>query len=200
MPMISAIKNIGAAAEGVSHEPPIAIQCAGQEYDLRVNPSREDAEALEVAHALDMIVSLPPYTDDASLPAAVQVACLESYFTNLRVLIEFLGLNRRKNSIKAEDFVPGWTYPTTARADHLKTTEYGFASEQVSHLSKSRVLDPNDPVVNVHPLRLRMLALLMVDLFDEEFLPAVRAAKCPQEPQFKAAVELARNRLAPQFS
>jgi len=149
--------------------------------------SRQNAEALQVAHALDMIVKLPPHTNDAALLVEVQIACLESYYSNLRVLVEFLGLTNDKKTIKAIDFVPGWKYPTGQAADLLRK-EYGFASEQVSHLAKSRVPDAEGTIINVHPMKLRNIALLVVRLFEDEYVPALRAAGSPQLVQFEASV------------
>jgi len=45
---------------------------------------------------------LPPHTYDDALATEVQVACLESYYSNLRVLVEFLG-GQDKKTIRAVD-------------------------------------------------------------------------------------------------
>jgi hypothetical protein len=37
----------------------------------------------------------------------MQVACLESYYSNLRILVGFLG-GQGKKTIRAADFVPTW--------------------------------------------------------------------------------------------
>lgn len=149
----------------------------------------QQAEALQVGHALDMIAMLPPHTYDDALAPEVQVACLESYYSNLRVPVEFLG-GQDKKTIRAVDFVPTWVKPAGKKAQQL-WREYGFASEQVSHLGKARVHQPGDPYVNVHPEKLRVLALMVFEVFDE-FIAELTAGASAFVDQFKLMLEQAR--------
>jgi hypothetical protein len=76
--------------------------------------------------------------------------------------------------------------PTGKKAQQL-WREYGFASEQISHLGKARVHQPGDPYVNVHPEKLRVLALMVFEVFAE-----LAAGASPFEDQFKLMLEQAR--------
>jgi len=46
--------------------------------------------AARFSHALTMLCDLIPYTADDPMPRVVQIGCLEDWFTNYRLLIEFL--------------------------------------------------------------------------------------------------------------
>lgn len=140
-----------------------------------------------------VVAELPPFTSDDALPATVRVACLESYFSNLPVLIEFLTLPRSKKSIHRHDYLPSWNPEPSLTLDRLKR-EYGFVSEQVSHLGERRVPGPNDPIVNLAPERLRVLAAWLFDEM-EEFCKALRISASAYAESFEAFLETARSHL-----
>lgn len=111
-------------------------------------------EAIHVAYSLTRLAVLPPLTVDATLPAAAQDACLESYFTNLRLCVEFFTRRRdpQDRDFHATDYLPDWSAPN-ARLDEL----WEFTSQMVSHLSRRRlptsdshVLQSVEPVVLAH--------------------------------------------------
>lgn len=78
-----------------------------------------------------MLVQLIPFTDDSALPWLLQVACLEDWFTNYRLLIEFLVLTPPKNCAGAASFVSEWVPATSGSTARLRE-DYGFASEHVT--------------------------------------------------------------------
>lgn len=88
-------------------------------------------------HALLMVTDLIPHTDSPGLPETVRVACLEDWFTNYRMLIEFLLLPESSNRASAPDLVPNWAPANTAAGRKMRA-DYGFASEHVSHISGTR--------------------------------------------------------------
>ena len=102
---------------------------------------RPVAEAIQVGHALDMVAELPPLTADERLPIAARVACAEAFFSNLRVLVEFLVLPPSSGRIHRHEYLPGWDPEDGQETVELRRL-YGLASENVSHLMKKRV--PHD--------------------------------------------------------
>jgi hypothetical protein len=84
-------------------------------------------------HALQMVSELIPFTDAADLPEPVRIACLEDWFTNYRMLVEFLVIGVPKNCASAQSLLPGWK-PSTAQELKRMRADYGFASEHVSHI------------------------------------------------------------------
>jgi len=83
-------------------------------------------------HALMMVAELIPHTDARDFPEPVRIACSEDWFTNYRMLVEFLILRAPKNCASAQDLLPGWKPETTREVERLKA-DYGFASEHLSH-------------------------------------------------------------------
>lgn len=114
------------------------------------------------AHALSMIADLVPFTDTDELPRAVEIACLEDWFTNYRLLIEFLLMKPPANCHSVADLAPGWKAQST-RTARLRQ-DYGFASENVSHIGKPKVGALTE---NVHPAMLRVKALFVYEVVDE---------------------------------
>ena len=70
--------------------------------------SDDQRRVLHVTLALEMIVTLPQYTDDRSLPRHVEIACLESWMVNARLMAEFFVRPRSKADIHRHDFLPHW--------------------------------------------------------------------------------------------
>src|SRR4051794_35994957 len=96
---------------------------------------RRSLEAMQVGHALNMTADLPEHVARANeYPAAVGVACLESFFITLRLLTEFLNSRAKRALITRHDFLPGWDLPDGDRKDSLRET-YKFISDQVGHLN-----------------------------------------------------------------
>lgn len=150
--------------------------------------------ALHVSFAMQMACTLPPHTDDASLPGEVQVACLESYMSNMRVLIDFLTRKQDRRDIHRRDYLTGWDPTQRNTIDRLEEL-WEPVSQTVSHLSWERIPYPGRPFVlqNVAPANLHLLASLMLDLADE-FTAELEAKGQPNRVQFRAAVDLCQAR------
>ena len=108
-------------------------------------------------HALLMVAGLIPHTNSADLPDVVRIACLEDWFTNHRMLIEFLLIGTPKNCASAQDFVPG-RKPATSRESERLRADFGFASEHVSHIGMPK---PDALVQNVAPPILQIKTCLL---------------------------------------
>jgi hypothetical protein len=83
-----------------------------------------------------------PVTSEPSIPHIDEIACLKDWFTNNRLLIEFLIIGGPANCASAKDLVPEWS-PQTAGEAALRR-DYGVASESVSHLGKARPSEPGE--------------------------------------------------------
>ena len=123
-------------------------------------------------HALLMVSQLIPFTDAADLPEPVRIACLEDWFTNYRMLIEFLVIGVPKNCASAQDLLPGWK-PRTSRDLKRLRADYGFASEHVSHIGWPK---PTALEQNVAPSILQIKAMFLLDVVDE-FVVALQNAE-----------------------
>jgi hypothetical protein len=99
-------------------------------------------------HALDMVSRLPDAIHRPDLDGVVQVACLESFFVNVRLLAEFLVVPHpdrgAPKDFKAWDLTANWS-PTPANAVERLRNHWLLASQQVVHFSLSRIQDPNQP-------------------------------------------------------
>src|SRR5438552_5069628 len=95
--------------------------------------------ATQVGHAMNMIAELPPYTADDSLPPVLKAAAFESFFVNMRLLLEFLVRRREVRNIHRHDYLPDWEPEPSANIRQMRTYDYRFVCEQVAHLSKARI-------------------------------------------------------------
>lgn len=145
-----------------------------------------EAAAVEIGHALNMLAELPRHAEDSELPLVVRAACLESYFINLRLTFEFIRRKRVRNQISRYDFLPDWTPESSAKLSELGK-QYGFASEQVAHLSKKRTFPQGSPITP-HPIRMPLLTVLVFDLM-REFADALTAADNPYAERFRSLVQ-----------
>ncbi|ABL79463.1 MULTISPECIES: hypothetical protein [unclassified Nocardioides] len=155
-----------------------------------------DQGALHVAFAIDMACSLVPLTDDSSLPTAASIACLESYHSHMRTLVEFLLHDRQKRDIHRHDYLPGWDPEVGLEGARLEEL-WSDASQNVSHLSWKRVPDANGVVVltNVAPANLALLAGLMLAIV-ESFTRELESTGHPNRVQFRAALDLGHQRMS----
>ena len=119
--------------------------------------------AARFGHALLMLSGLIPFTVDRELPRVVQIACLEDWFTNHRLLVEFLLLKPPRNCSSAGHFLPSWAPATSTEGDRLKA-DYGLASEHVAHIGTPK---PIGAVANVAPALLVMKARFLFDVVQE---------------------------------
>lgn len=97
-----------------------------------------------LGHALSMIRDLPPYaaedTEKAnSLACAVNVACREDFYVNVRLVADFLSI-QPKRDITASEFVTDYHSPFATELRDL----WLLASRHVVHLSSDRAT-PSEP-------------------------------------------------------
>jgi hypothetical protein len=155
---------------------------------------RQPAEAMQVGHALIMLAELPDHSADAAYPTAVRVACLESFYSSLRLMFEFLiDKPKGRRYIHRRDYLRGWDPPAGPAADTLRR-QYGFASEQMSHLVRSRVPADGEPTITVSPPEMKWLAVLTLEV-TRQFADALDAAGHPSAQIFRGYVDDARARI-----
>lgn len=98
-----------------------------------------------------------------SLGPVVRIACLEDWFTNYRLLIEFFLMKPASNCAGAASFAPGWQPSASTITNKLKA-DYGWASEDVSHIG---VPKPNKLVGNAAPAALKIKVDRVLEIADE---------------------------------
>jgi hypothetical protein len=114
--------------------------------------------AARFSHALTMVAGLIPHTDDPSLDRLVSIACLEDWFTNYRLVIEFLLMKPPANCASAKTFIPNWT-PASDKKKQL-IADYGWASEDVAHIGHPTSIDRG----GIDPPVLRAKAALLFEV------------------------------------
>lgn len=141
-------------------------------------------------HAMQMLVELIPYTAGTDLPRVVEIACLEDWFTNYRLLIEFVLLTPPSNCAGARNLVPGWVPAADEEANRLRA-DYGWASEDLSHIGLPK---PRKMTGNASPAMLRMRAVSLLDVV-EELVAAMEQAQHSLAPMTRLGLVSARSRL-----
>src|SRR4051812_33156355 len=136
-------------------------------------------------HALMMVSQLIPFTGNSDFEEPVRIACLEDWFTNYRMLVEFLVIGVPKNCASAQSLLPGWKPSTSQELQRLRA-DYGFASEHVSHIGWPK---PTALEQNVAPAILQVKAVFLLDVVDE-FVYALKSV----DHDFADWVELATRR------
>lgn len=142
-------------------------------------------------HALSMVTDLIPHTDSPAIPEAVQIACLENWFTNYRMLIEFLLFRGASNRVGASDLVPDWEPVKTLEGVKMQA-DYGFASEHLSHIGYPKLAEPAQ---NVTPAVLRIKATALLDVVDD-FVHELEQADHAQAEWIRLAADRARASLS----
>jgi hypothetical protein len=134
-----------------------------------------------------MITELISASDDQALPPAVRIACVEAWFLNYRLLIEFLLIGTSKKCAEARDLATGWVPETTKDIQRLRQ-DYGWASEHIVHIGE---LKPNTFVQNVDAsiLRLRAASLLLVV---DDFVTSLEAQGSPYSETVRVAAASSR--------
>jgi hypothetical protein len=149
--------------------------------------------ASRLSHAAAMMCDLIPYTNDDSLPTAISIACLEDWFTNYRLIIEFLVMKPPANCAGAKDFVPSWKARPEVK-DRL-ARDYGWASEDVSHIGRPRTPAPQRGAYDPPALRAKAERLL-TDL--DDFADALGSVGHDYEDMVRMTLRLCREKLQSQ--
>lgn len=142
------------------------------------------AASARVVYAVENVSRLIPYINPGhGLPVFVQNACLEAWFTNLRLLAEFLLGASHKKSMDAEQFLPGWRI-----ADKQKRAEvgrlHGMASEYVTHVGRQTEVGQ---MIDVGADALRARARLVIDAL-KDFAVDLAATGSDHATAFELAV------------
>lgn len=137
---------------------------AGVDRYLSREPDALDRGALHVMFALRSASELPRYLEDPTLPTTVQIACLESLLTNLRLLLEFTVRGQVKKDVHRNLYLPNWHPEHTDRLHELERL-WPFISGHVSHLGDVRVRLPH-PTDLGPPRRPEDWARVVADLRD----------------------------------
>jgi hypothetical protein len=143
-----------------------------------------------LCNALMMVAGLIPWTDDPTLDPIVRIACVENWFTNYRLLIEFLVLRPPDNCASVATFAPGCKPSTSTTTQKLKA-DYGWASQDVSHIGMPK---PNRLAGNAAPQALKMRAGWVIDVA-EEFAAELARIGSPYETMLGHGVTAARAQL-----
>jgi hypothetical protein len=148
------------------------------------------AAAAEVGHALDLLAQLPTYVDDLALPLAVRVACLECYFVNLRLIVEFAIKEPKPADFSRREFLPDWRPAPGHRVDFL-LEQWTLANRQVVHLSRERI-PPTGGIITLHPIKLFMITLSVFKIMDE-FVVELMSRHHPATETFERLVRSAKS-------
>ncbi len=97
-------------------------------------PNEEEIQILHVGMSRNLIEGLPSFVESPDLPGLVRIACLESYFVNLRLLIEFLSPKESMLDFSAKDFVAEFKAEEIAGADET----WQQVSKNIVHFSRIR--------------------------------------------------------------
>lgn len=149
--------------------------------DLDIDPISHVASRF--AHAVEMLTELIPYTTDPTLPRVVQIACLEDWFTNYRLLIEFLVMKPPRHCASAKTFLPAWEARDSTIVKALRA-DFGWASEDVSHIAYLNPIDRGSIEPATLKTKARTLLALVADLAD-----ALRFARHDYEPMIRVALD-----------
>jgi hypothetical protein len=125
-------------------------------------PSSITALAIEAAKTAEMVEKLPAvcYPDDGVIVPLLQEAGVQSFFVNVRSLIEFLEVKPAEKDRSASNLLPNWTPPE----DHARRTRlvqhWRTASQHLMHFGQVRTKqeDGTVEVVNVEKAALQTIA------------------------------------------
>lgn len=137
-----------------------------------------------------MVAGLVRWIDNPTLDREVQIACVEDWFTNYRLLIEFFLMKPPKNCAGATTFAPGWQPSTSIATGKLKA-DYGWASEDVSHIG---VPKSNKLAGNAHPDALKIKVGWLLEVA-EEFVTELTRIESPYDALVGHGVVAARAQL-----
>lgn len=94
---------------------------------------------MEAWRVAEMVNALPREVHDPTLPSLAQQACLDSFFVNVRALIEFLEIKPAAKDFAASTVLPGWKPRVDAAEKQRLIDVWAVASHQLVHFGSHRV-------------------------------------------------------------
>jgi hypothetical protein len=140
-----------------------------------------------------MVSQLPKWVEDAALAREVSIACLESYFINYRLLVEFLVRSPKKKDFSRRDFLREWDPAPSSDVDRVND-DWEFASQNVVHLSKKRLPGEQEVYQSVDPRVLAAMAYRLSMIF-RRFVDKCQDERVAQSTMFRLALEQAQAEL-----
>jgi hypothetical protein len=109
------------------------------------------------------------YPDDGVIVPLLQEAGVQSYFVNVRSLIEFLGIKPAPRDRKASDLLPNWAPSVDQAAKTRLLQHWRTATKHLVHFGQVRTKqeDGTVEVVNVEKADLQTIADDVLALWDE---------------------------------
>ncbi|MGW1157751.1 hypothetical protein ACWD48_05895 [Streptomyces sp. NPDC002519] len=141
----------------------------------------EDRALGFVDHAMDQVEGLLDYiTGPPTTPWVIRVACIESFWVNVRLLTEFLvKLTNETRNCDARAFAPTWTKPTGDTAQRL-LNDWNTASAYVMHMGKELAPEDLTDITPVTDEDLRQTAYDCRTVY-EEFIETLRQSVSDSE-------------------
>ena len=152
---------------------------------------RQLAEAMQVGHALIMLAELPDHSANAAYPIAVRIACLESFYSSLRLMFEFLIDKPKRGHIHRHDYLLGWTRPPATRSTPFGG---GRVRRRAGVTSGQEQAFGRWAHHTVSPPEMKRLAVLTLDV-TQQFVGALEAFRAPSAQTFRGYVDDARGRI-----
>ena len=134
-------------------------------------PSPAVALAQEAAKTAEMVEKIPAvcYPGDGGIVPLLQQAGVESFFVNVRSLIEFLGIKPAARDRAAVDLLPNWTPPVDQPTRNRLERYWLTASKHLMHFGQVRTKqeDGTVEVVDVEKATLEAIADDVLTLWDK---------------------------------
>lgn len=101
---------------------------------------------MEARRTAEMVHRLPALADDRALPVVAQQACVETFFTHVRSLVEFLEIKPtgKASDFSAQSITPGWTPDIDPTTKDRLIGYWRDASKHVVHFSMERAASYDD--------------------------------------------------------
>lgn len=153
---------------GVRNNSAVTNPSVSRQHSL---PSWNTALAIEAAKTAEMVEKLPAvcYPDDGVIVPLLQEAGVQSFFVNVRSLLEFLRIHPAEGDRSARDLLPRWT-PSVDPATRTRLEQHWrTATKHLVHFGQVRTKqeDGTVEVVNLQKAALQTIAGDVLGLWDE---------------------------------
>lgn len=93
---------------------------------------------MEATKVAEMVYRLPSLCNDGAIVPLLQQAGVESFFVNVRALVEFLGVKPAPQDRSARDLLSTWTLPADQQLLDRLGEHWAVASRHVMHFGQKR--------------------------------------------------------------